>query len=126
MNKTVTRTIALVAAIFLLGNISHAASFKSLKSKGYKVGKLTKNRAGKSGWILKKGDDRQFCRSKVSGIILNSKTLIFMTSSGRQIKADRKVFEERSGPSEKLYPTMSQYKSGRIDARSVGRCSKLK
>ena len=125
--RKVPTVIALVAAATLAcAGVSHSASFKGLKSKGFKVGKITKNRAGKSGWTLKKGGESYFCRSKVSGIIVDSKTLIFMSSSGRQIKADRKTFEKRSGPADKIYPTMSQYRNGQVGSRNVGRCSKVR
>ena len=118
--------IALVA-IFSTASPVLAAKYSNLKKNGYSTGKLTKNSAGIDGWIVMKGNDRRFCRMKTGMAIVNSKTMIAFTSSSRKITIDRKAFESRSGQSAAdLYPRWSDVKNGTMDAKHVGRCTKLR
>ena len=115
-----TAIVVLVAATFS----TKAASFKTLKKKGYNIGKLTKNKAGQHGWILSKDGEKHFCKMKASGGIAGSKIIGFSTS-GRQIPLDRKAYEEYSGVSaEKRYPYMKDLKNGTMDKKWVGSCRK--
>lgn len=101
-----------------------AASYKQLQQKGFKTGTFTQNRAGLSGWYVSKGNMKYFCRHRLSIMIVNARQLVFIVSSGRLIKGDRKAYESRT----KLDPSTPNYsdvKAGRISSNYVGRCKKV-
>ena len=131
MNSTLTNPLLLGAMILTSGlvlsaNHAHAGKYDRLKSDGYKTSSMRKNAAGTPGWVLKKDSKRYFCRLKTTVVILNSKTLIGFTSSGRQVGVDRKAYESRSGSVENRYPKMSDVKRGTIASRFVGSCTKMR
>ena len=52
--------------------------------------------------------------------------LVSFTSSGRQIKSNRKAFEAYIGGPDKTIPQLSDLKAGRPKERDVGKCLPLK
>lgn len=111
---------------FLIPASAYSKSYSSLKSNGFRTGGLTNNRAGVKGWVLSKGAERYFCRSRISLMILNKTTMIAFASSGRLIKLDRAAYENRAGGAAKHFPKYSDVKKGRVDKKFVNRCRKLK
>lgn len=117
-HKLALVSLAIAVGLFHIGS-ADAASYKNLKSKGYKTGSLSKSKSGAPGWVVRNGNERYFCRSRAFGAIVDSKTMFLFSSSGRPIKALRMGNGEN-------YPTWSDYKSGRLEARYIGRCSKIR
>lgn len=122
MMKNISKFYLSFIACVILSAPTNAASYTSLEKKGYIIGPLTKGKSGKLGWFMKKGDVRYFCKSKVSMALVGSKGLVSFTTSGRQLKLDRKTFEKTA--SIKGLPQLSDIKAGRVTKREVGRCSK--
>lgn len=104
-----------------------AANLDGLVSKGFAVSKLTKNSAGKLGWNLTKGSESYFCRMKNFGVITNGNGLIAFTAAGRTMKVDKQTYLKSLGRKEmpKGIPDYVDLKSGRIDGKVAGRCSKV-
>ena len=131
MNHMLSKTLLFtalvqVSTLVFPGVDALAGKYDRLKSDGYKTSSLTRNAAGIHGWVLKKGTKRQFCRLNASLVILNSKTLIGFTSSGRQIRASRKAYESRAGSVENKFPKMSDVKRGTVESRFVGSCTRMR
>ena len=131
MNK---RNIALIVVAAFVGGLgfgqpADAASFKRLKAKGYKVGKLTRNRAGKYGWNVVKGDDKHFCIATLAVVDQGGDKGFGFTSSGRKIPLSMNFLRDywkKRGKKPPRYPKWADVKAGRIDASAVGRCRKVR
>ena len=130
MKASTTALAALLIA--LLGTMAFsanadAASYKQLKAKGYKTGKLTRNTAGISGWVVSKGGDRQFCRRTVVTFLVGS-GLRIISPAGKQIKLDKKAYfdfvKKRGGTVD--VPRWSDIKAGRIKPGHAGRCTRYR
>ena len=91
---------------------AHAASYKSLKAKGYR----TRGTSGRRGWRVS-GKDRYFCTLRGS-MARNGNKAVSFTTSGRMIPLGRTT---RKG-----LPKLSDLRAGRPRIRDVGTCRKLR
>ncbi|WP_422369728.1 hypothetical protein [Hoeflea sp.] len=124
------RSFLAIASFLILCGLSapaSAANLDGLVGKGFDVSKLTTNRAGKLGWKLSKGGETYFCRMKNFGVIRNGNGLISFTSGGRTVKIDKQTYLNSLGRKEmpKGTPDYVDLKSGRVDGKVAGRCSKM-
>ena len=123
---TVLFTLAISSSIVFATIDADAASYKSLTTQGYKIGKLSRNPAGIRGWQLSKGAGRYFCKMRVSAVYVGKSGMVGFTSSGRQIKMSRKAYESKTGGHDKRIPQMRDLKAGRLKPNHVGSCRKLR
>ena len=108
---------------------SYAASYKKLKSSGYKISRLTRNTAGQSGWIMKKGEDKQFCKRRAVTFDLGGGKGAIISLAGKRIRLDMKAmkkFIRDRGEKVPRYPRWSDMKAGRVQAADVGRCKRYR
>jgi hypothetical protein len=115
-------------AVFLLASTtpSHAESYSNLQGKGYKTGKLSRGASGSLGWFVSNGEKKYFCRMRVAVAYVGNTGMVAFTSSGRQIPADRKVYEKCIGGPDSSIPQLSDLKAGKPNARNVGSCDPAK
>lgn len=108
---------------------SYAASYKKLKSSGFKISRLTRNSAGQSGWIMKKGKDKQFCTRRAVTFDLGGGKGAIISPAGKRIRLDlnaMKKFIRDRGERVPRYPRWSDMKAGRVQAADVGRCKRYR
>ena len=86
---------------------ARAESFSELTAKGATVGKMTRNPAGLSGWVVTSNGKTYFCKWNVSIAIVDAKTLVAFTSSGRMVKLDRGLRK-------------IDWRTGQVDAKARG------
>ena len=96
---------------------AEAASYKSLKAKGYKTSSWTRSPSGRRGWRVSGGGKRYFCTMRV-GLARNGSKAVGFTTSGRIIPM--------AGRPRKGAPNLADLKAGRPRARDVGSCRKLR
>jgi hypothetical protein len=127
MRKTLG-IIALTAAALLSAPVSYsqAEAYSGLVKQGYKTGKLSKNAAGAQGWFVSGGGKKYFCRMRATMAYVGSSGLVSILPNGRQIKLDRKTFEEGIGGPDPNIPQLSALKAGKLNDRDVGGCSAAK
>lgn len=97
-----------------------------LEKQGYKVSKLTKNKAGLHGWVASNGDKRFFCRMNVSIAVVSKKELVSITSAGNLVKLNRATFEATLGGPDPSLPLWSDLQAGRVKAPHVKGCTPLR
>lgn len=122
IGKFVGASLAVLVACTALPTESQAAKYKSLTSKGYKTGKLTKNQAGMMGWYVAGEGKKFFCKMKVSQVYIGSTKMAQFTSSGRMITLNRKAFHESLGVKSLDLPQLKDLKAGRPRPQDVGYC----
>ena len=115
MNRTIIAAMALGLGLSFVPVAAEAASYASLKRKGYKTGPFTRSPAGTRGWYLTGGGKRYFCRLGVSAV-RSGNGLAFFTTGGRMIRAG-KAGRRAAGA-----PKLSDLRAGRLRARDVGSC----
>ncbi len=102
-----------------------AASYSSLKKKGFKTGKLTRSKGGSWGWFATNGSTRYFCTMRASIVLINTRKYISYTTAGRQIPGNRVTFEKIWGRSmEGKFPYLRDLKNGKLRKQDVGPCTK--
>ena len=121
--KTALFLTVLVSAVAGFGVAVEAASYKQLKEKGFKTSKLTKNRAGQSGYYVTDGSAKYFCVLRPGVTIKNSKTLMLFMVSGRTISMNRQAYESKTTLN-KNTPKYSDVLAGRVGPQSVRSCRK--
>ncbi|WP_112816214.1 hypothetical protein [Ensifer sp.] len=117
---------ATVIGLALMPGLARAESLAQLEKQGYKVSKLTKNKAGSQGWVASNGDKRFFCRMNVSIAVVSKKELVSITTAGRLIKLDRATFEASLGGPDPSLPLWSDLQAGRVKAPHVKGCTPLR
>lgn len=117
---------ATVIGFALMPGPAKAESLAQLEKQGYKVSKLTKNRAGLHGWIASNGDKRFFCRMNVSIAVVSKKELVSITSAGNLVKLNRATFEATLGGPDPSLPLWSDLQAGRVKAPHVKGCTPLR
>lgn len=117
---------ATVIGLALMPGLARAESLARLEKQGYKVSKLTKNKAGSQGWVASNGDKRFFCRMNVSIAVVSKKELVSITTAGRLIKLDRATFEASLGGPDPSLPLWSDLQAGRVRAPHVKGCTPLR
>lgn len=117
---------ATVIGFALMPGLAKAESLAQLERQGYKVSKLTKNKAGSQGWVASNGDKQFFCRMNVSIAVVNKKQLVSSTSGGRLVKLDRATFEASLGGPDPSLPLWSDLQAGRVKAPHVKGCTPLR
>ncbi|CAN7360325.1 MULTISPECIES: hypothetical protein [Ensifer] len=110
----------------LMPGLAHAESLAQLEKQGYKVSKLTKNKAGLHGWVASNGDKRFFCRMNVSIAVVSKKELVSITSAGNLVKLNRATFEATLGGPDPSLPLWSDLQAGRVKAPHVKGCTPLR
>lgn len=115
-------SLAVLIACAAFPTESQAAKYKSLKSKGYKTGKLTKNQAGLMGWYVSGEGKRFFCKMKVSQVYIGSNKMAQFTSSGRMITMNREAHHKYIGAKSMDLPQLKDLKAGRPRNQDVGYC----
>ncbi|NVD39082.1 hypothetical protein HT585_09470 [Ensifer sp. HO-A22] len=121
-----TLLAAAVVGFFLVPGLANAESLAQLEKQGYKVSKLTKNKAGSQGWVASNGDKRFFCRMNVSIAVVSKKELVSITTAGRLVKLDRATFEASLGGPDPSLPLWSDLQAGRVKAPHVKGCTPLR
>ncbi len=116
---------AVVGFLFVPG-LANAEALAQLEKQGYKVSKLTKNKAGLHGWIASNGDKRFFCRMNVSIAVVSKKELVSITSAGSLVKLNRATFEATLGGPDPSLPLWSDLQAGRVKAPHVKGCTPLR
>ena len=116
-----------LALAFMVGGAGNAdaASYKRLKSKGYKTGKMIKNRAGIRGWMVSGEGKKYFCKLRSATFYVGKSGMVVYTSAGRGIKLDRKTYDKLRGGPDPSIPQLADAKAGRIKPNHVGRCRKI-
>ena len=103
--------------------IAHASSYADLIGRGYRIGPLTQSRGGAAGWILRRGDSRYFCHLGVSLMLSGKNGMVSMSASGRQVRINKRAFENfRGGPDPSL-PHLEDLNAGRPRPQDVGYCT---
>lgn len=114
-------------AVLLAGPaVSSAETFSGLADKGFTTGKLTKSAGGSQGWVLSNGQDKYFCTMRATMAYTPGGGLVSFTSSGRQVKIDRKAFEKVLGGPDKTIPQLSDLNAGKPKPRDVGACVRMR
>jgi hypothetical protein len=117
---------ALTVGLALKAGPASAESYQGLLKKGYTVGKMSQSKSGSLGWVLTGKDGKQFCESRVGLAVVDKKTLVGFTSSGRMITVNRAVFEASIGGPDPSLPLLSDIKAGRVGPQHVGFCAPLR
>lgn len=121
-----TLFVATVLGFALMPGLAQAESLAQLEKQGYKVSKLTKNKAGLHGWVASNGDKRFFCRMNVSIAVVSRKDLVSITSAGNLVKLNRATFEATLGGPDPSLPLWSDLQAGRVKAPHVKGCIPLR
>lgn len=131
MELTVITAKSSLAAIAFLALVlpatqGHAESYPKLIEQGYKTSTMTRGASGSFGWKVSNGEKKYFCRLKASTAYVGSTGMVSLTSSGRQIKLDRKTFDSQIGGPDANIPQLADLKAGKPKDRNVGVCSPIK
>ncbi len=102
---------------------AQAASYASLVAQGYRTSPLTRNAAGLDGWKVSNGEKSYFCKRAAAMAYVGRSGLVSITSSGRHIKSDRKIWEARRGGPDPSLPQLSDLQKGRLRPQDVGACT---
>lgn len=117
---------AVPLALSLASVPAYAESYLALQSKGFKTSKLGRNKAGLLGWTVSDGKTRYFCEWNTAITVVDSKTLMAISSSGRPITLNRAVYENQVGGPDPSMAMYSDIKAGRLKGNEVRSCRKLR
>lgn len=113
---------AVTAALFAMPLMpANAESYAALQGQGYKTSKLTRGASGSLGWFMISGSHKFFCPMRVATAQVGKTGLMGFTSSGAQVRLDRKVYEQHAG-SASIYPQLSDLQAGRPRPQDVRAC----
>ena len=118
--------VASVAATLSLTAQASAESYSKLQGKGFNTSALTRGPSGAQGWIVSNGSKKFFCKLDATMVYVGKTGLVSVLSNGRQIKIDRKTFENAIGGPDPNIPQMSDLRAGRPAPKDVGVCSPAK
>ncbi len=121
--KALVRLAAAVMAAQFAMPLTHAnaESYAALQGQGYKTSKLTRGASGSLGWFVVGGSTKFFCPMRVTTAQVGKTGLVGFTSSGKQVRLDRKVYEQHAG-SASIYPQLSDLQAGRPRPQDVRAC----
>lgn len=113
---------AVIAVLFAMPlTPANAESYAALQGQGYKISKLTRGASGSLGWLMVGRGKKFFCPMRVATAQVGKTGLIGFTSSGKQVRLDRKVYEQHAG-SASIYPQLSDLQAGRPRPQDVRAC----
>lgn len=124
IDRLQNRLIAIsVAGIVIIAAVpASAESYSDLQSQGYKTGKMTNGASGALGWYVSNGQKKFFCKLRAANAYVGKPGMVGFTAAGRQIKMDRKTYEQSLGGPDASIPQLSALKAGKLEARHVGGC----